>query len=72
LKSVALYLVYKRPVGAPSWSEPVASLPAGQPTYDWHDPAWATMHGAWEYGVIAQDCTPTNSSLTMSNQVTLP
>jgi hypothetical protein len=72
LKSVQLYLVFKRPVGAPTWNDPVASFPAGLPTYDWNDPSWASMHGQWEYAVIAQDCTPTNSSLVASNQVTLP
>jgi len=72
LKSVQTYLVYRRPVGSGTWNDPAASFPAAQPTYDWHDPAWATMHGAWEYAVIAQDCTPTNSSLMASNQVTLP
>jgi hypothetical protein len=72
LKSVQLYLVYKRLVGAPGWNDPVASFPGAQPTYEWNDPNWASMHGLWEYAVIAQDCTPTNSSLVASNQVTLP
>jgi hypothetical protein len=72
LKSVQRYLMYKRLVGAASWGDPVASFPAAQPSYDWSDPAWASMHGLWEYAVIAQDCTPTNSSSVSSNQVTLP
>jgi type II secretory pathway pseudopilin PulG len=72
MRSVEQYLVYRRPVGAPTWGDPATSFPAGQPSYDWNDPAWASMHGLWEYAVIAQDCTPTNSSLISSNQVTLP
>jgi hypothetical protein len=72
LKSVQRYLVYKRVVGAPAWGDPVTSFPAAQVAYDWSDPSWASMHGAWEYAVIAQDCTPTNSTLMSSNQATLP
>jgi len=72
LRSVQRYLVYRRPVGASSWGDPAANLPAAQPGYDWSDPLWAQMHGNWEYAIIAQDCTPTNSTLVGSNQVTLP
>jgi prepilin-type N-terminal cleavage/methylation domain-containing protein len=71
-QTVALYLVYRAPVSATSWGEPATTFSAGTPTYLWSDPAAATMHGNWHYAVVAQDCAPTNSSVAVSNTLTLP
>jgi len=72
LESVQRYLIYRQQVGAASWGDPAADVPAGLTTYEWVESAYASMHGAWHYAVIAQDCTPTNSTLTTSNSLTLP
>jgi hypothetical protein len=54
-------------------TDPAADVSAGVATYKWHEPSFATMTaGAWQYAVLAQDCTPTNSTITLSNSITLP
>ena len=72
LESVQRYLIYRQPVGGATWGDAAADVPAGVASYEWVEPDFASMHGAWHYAVIAQDCTPTNSTLTTSNNVTLP
>lgn len=71
-QSVQRYLVYAQQVGAASWGDPVADIPATVTSYDWSDPSIASMHGQWQFSVVAQDCTPANSTLMTSNTVTLP
>jgi type II secretory pathway pseudopilin PulG len=71
-QSVQRYLVYRQPVGGTTWGDPAADVAAGQTTYEWVDPGFAAMHGAWHYSVIAQDCSPSNSTITLSNTITLP
>jgi hypothetical protein len=73
LESVQRYLIYRIPSGGTMQTDPAADVPAGLTTYEWHEPNFATMTaGAWQYAVLAQDCTPTNSTITSSNAVTLP
>jgi prepilin-type N-terminal cleavage/methylation domain-containing protein len=73
LESVQRYLIYRQPVGGTMQPDAAEAVPAGLTTYDWHDPDFATMTaGAWQYAVFAQDCTPTNSPIMMSNSITLP
>jgi type II secretory pathway pseudopilin PulG len=72
LESVQRYLIYRQ-TGGVLQTDPAADVPAGLTTYEWHEPDFATMTaGSWQYAVIAQDCTPTNSTLTLSNSITLP
>jgi prepilin-type N-terminal cleavage/methylation domain-containing protein len=71
-RDVNYYIVYRRPVGAPSWGDPATTFAAGTPTYHWVDPSAPNLHGAYQYNVIAQDCTPANSGDAISNSVTLP
>jgi competence protein ComGC len=71
-QSVQRYLVYRQPVGGTTWGDPAADVPAGLATYEWVDPGFAVMHGAWHYAIIAQDCSPSNSTATTSNTLTLP
>ena len=69
-KDVERYMVFKRLVGDPDWGEPRASLSASQPAYTFDD---ADLHsGTWVWAVIAQDCSPSNSSLTSTNTITIP
>ena len=72
LESVRRYLIYRQ-TGGVMQTDVAEDVPAGLTTYDWHDPDFATMTaGAWQYAVIAQDCTPTNSTSMLSNSITLP
>jgi hypothetical protein len=72
LESVQRYLIYRQPAGGGTWGDPAADVSASVSSYKWMETAFASMHGAWHYAVVAQDCTPTNSTLTTSNNVTLP
>jgi prepilin-type N-terminal cleavage/methylation domain-containing protein len=71
-QTVARYLVYKKLTTTATWGQPVTTFAAGAPTYRWNDPAYAGMHGSWQYAVVAQDCTPANSTMAVSSAVTLP
>ncbi len=73
LKSVQRYLIYRLPNGGTMQTDPADDLAAGSTTYEWKEPDFATMTaGAWQYVIIAQDCTPTNSTTMTSNSITLP
>jgi prepilin-type N-terminal cleavage/methylation domain-containing protein len=69
-KDILSYVIYRRLVGAAGWGSPHATIPAGSPNYSWADRGVAS--GTWEYGVAAQDCTPSMSGVTVSNQVNVP
>ncbi len=71
-QNVMFYMVYERPVGSPNWGNPVESVAAGSPTYEFNDPSAPNIHGTIEYNVLAQNCTPSNSTAAISNSVTLP
>jgi hypothetical protein len=71
-QDVQFYMVYRRPTGTTDWGNPATSVAAGSATYRWIDPSAPNLHGTYEYNVIAQDCTPTNSGDAISNSVVLP
>ncbi len=71
-QNVELYMIYERAVGTVDWGNPVESVPAGTTTYKYKDPAAPNLHGQYQYNVIAQNCTPSNSGDAISNTVTLP
>jgi prepilin-type N-terminal cleavage/methylation domain-containing protein len=73
LESVQRYLIYRTQGGQPMQTDPAADVAAGLTTYEWKEPDFSTMTaGTWTYTVIAQDCTPTNSTTMTSNSITLP
>src|SRR5487761_2021546 len=56
------YVIYRRPDTAAVFTLPYSSLPAGLSSYPFTDNA--VSHGeGWIYGVAAQDCTPSTSSV---------
>lgn len=69
-KDVERYALYKRPALAGTWGEPFMSVGAGTPTYSYDDTGIAS--GDWEYGILAQDCSPTNSSMVTAPTITIP
>ncbi len=71
-KNVMFYMVYRRLVGGSTWGNPVVSVTAGSPTYEFNDPSAPNLHGNYQYDVLAQNCTPSNSGDAISNSVTLP
>ena len=68
---VVRYVVWRREAGAGDWGEPYLAIPAGATTYAYQDAA-VTSGKAYEYGLAAQDCTPTLSSRVASGPVTIP
>lgn len=73
-KDVTRYVLWRRLVTDVVWGDPYLSIPPnGGPTYLYTDGAGAVTSGAqYVYGLAAQDCTPTNSTLSQSATVTIP
>lgn len=66
-KDVERYALFKRFVGEP-WGEPYVSVSAGPLTYQFvdYDLIWGQTY---QFGLVAQDCGPTNSSLTTTPNI---
>jgi hypothetical protein len=70
-QDVARYVLWRRLVGAADWGDPLVSIPAGNAAYLYSDAAVISGQ-AYEYGLAAQDCTPSSSSVVVSNPVVVP
>jgi type II secretory pathway pseudopilin PulG len=73
-RDVQRYAIYRRaPIAGTAWDEPITSIPAAgsQGTYTYTDNN-APRGQSWEYGVAAQDCTPSNSQVAKSAAVLIP
>jgi hypothetical protein len=71
-KNVEFYMIYRRIVGGLEWGNPVETVPAGTPSYEYSDPDATSLNGQYQYDVLAQNCTPSNSTDAVSNAVTVP
>jgi type II secretory pathway pseudopilin PulG len=69
-KDVERYSIFKR-LTTGAFGEPLASIPAGSATYAFKDMA-VEPGETYVYGVTAQDCTPSVSSMSSSGSVTIP
>jgi len=69
-KDVEKYVIYRRLVGD-AFADPLASIPAGQPSYIFTDTQVSSTN-TWIYGVAAEDCGGQFSPIAVSNQVTVP
>ena len=71
-RDVTRYVIYRRLATDLGWGDPYLSIPpVGTPTYLYTD-AVVTSGAQYVYGLAAQDCTPTNSTLVPSAQVNIP
>jgi len=70
-KDVERYAIFRRLQAQAAFAEPFASVPAGQATYSFQDTDVATSQ-IWIYGIAAQDCTPSNSSIGSTSAITIP
>ncbi|HEY5087460.1 MAG TPA: type II secretion system protein [Gemmatimonadaceae bacterium] len=69
-KDVTKYVIYRRaPAGA--FADPLAAIPAGQPSYSFTD-TQVSSHDQWVYGVSAEDCGGQFSPLATTGTITLP
>jgi hypothetical protein len=69
-KDVTGYVIWRRQVGAATWGNPIAVVPAGDPTPGFQDEDVTVHPGvtpAFQYAVAAEDCTP---SLSMQSTAT--
>ncbi len=68
---VIRYVIYRR--GVPNigvWGDPMLSIPAGQGSYTYDD-ATAEVDSTYQYVHAAQDCTPSLSSFSLTQQITV-
>lgn len=71
LGDVLRYVIWRREVGDPLWGDPLRSIPSGEPTYEIRD-RQVTSGANYQYALAAQDCTPSLSQRSISNNVTIP
>lgn len=69
-QDVVRYAIYRRTGGVTDWGEPLFSVPAGNATYSFSDPA-VVPGESYQYAVAAQDCTPSMSGFRSSPLVTV-
>jgi len=69
-RDVAAYVVMRHPSASSDW-EVIGNVAAnGSATYTFDDLDFRS--GTWVYGVVAQDCSPTNSGVAAATAVTNP
>jgi hypothetical protein len=68
---VQRYALFRREAAALDWGDPFASVAGGLDTYSYVD-ADVQFGQTWVYAVSAQDCTPSNSDIVVSNAVITP
>jgi hypothetical protein len=66
-KDVGRYMVFKKSSLSSDWGSPIADVAASQNTYSLDDTTLPL--GLWQYGIIAQDCSPANSTVTPTGYV---
>jgi prepilin-type N-terminal cleavage/methylation domain-containing protein len=68
---VERYAIFRRADSTAAFIDAVASVPAGNSTYTFYD---RNVHSGdlWEYGVTAQDCTPSSSPMGGTTKITIP
>jgi hypothetical protein len=68
---VQRYALFRREAAALDWGDPFASVAGGLDTYSYVD-GDVQFDQTWVYAVSAQDCTPSNSDIIVSNPVVTP
>jgi type II secretory pathway component PulJ len=69
-KDVERYMIFKKLTASSDWGNPIADIAASQANYTLDDNTLSS--GAWVYGVVAQDCSPANSSVTSTGAINVP
>jgi prepilin-type N-terminal cleavage/methylation domain-containing protein len=68
---VQRYALFRREAASFDWGDPFASVAGGLDSYAYVD-GDVEFGQTWVYAVSAQDCTPSNSDVVVSNPVTTP
>jgi hypothetical protein len=69
-QDVEKYVIYRR-TQAGTFSDALQTMPAGQPTYSYQDPS-VLNDSTYVYQVTALDCTPLESSPSVTTAVVVP
>jgi len=69
-KNVAAYVIQIDTTGGAFWTTLSNTVASGAANYSFDD--FAPASGTWVYGLLAQNCTPANSTLAQSNTVINP
>lgn len=69
-KDVDRYLIFRKKEGVVDFTNPYASVAAGESSYTFRD--GSATSGNWIYGVSAQDCGGQHSPVMVSPRVTVP
>jgi hypothetical protein len=70
-QDVQAYIIWRRPLAATTWNEPIASVPAGSTSPSYADQS-AIPGTAYQYAVAAQDCTPSLSTMSTATPPLTP
>ncbi|MEO7986472.1 MAG: prepilin-type N-terminal cleavage/methylation domain-containing protein [Gemmatimonadales bacterium] len=70
-KDVIRYTIWRRLSTDPTWTDPLTSIAAGQPMYNYTDPQTPVSGATYEYRLAAQDCSP-KLSTPVSSSITIP
>jgi len=70
-KDVERYTIWRRSA-AGTFQDPLASVPAGQPSYQFDDAQGMASGQKWVYAVAAEDCGGQFSPMASSNTVSIP
>jgi prepilin-type N-terminal cleavage/methylation domain-containing protein len=71
-RDVTRYVIFRKLATDPLWGDPYLSIPpASTATYTYTDRDVTSLK-SYIYGLAAQDCTPSNSSVVSSLTVTIP
>lgn len=70
-KDVEQYAIYRRPAANPLFTEPLASIPGGTPTYSYTD-TQVQSGDQLVYGIAAIDCGGQSSGVNTAATVTVP
>ncbi|HTS89159.1 MAG TPA: prepilin-type N-terminal cleavage/methylation domain-containing protein [Gemmatimonadales bacterium] len=62
-KDVKSYVIWRRNVGDTTWPDPIATVPAGFATPSYNDQTAVVGAPGYQYGLAAQDCTPSLSAM---------
>jgi hypothetical protein len=68
---VVRYVVWRRETGTTDWGDPHLSIPAGNTAYLLDDGV-VVSGTSYDYALAAQDCTPTQSQLSIAGPVIVP
>jgi hypothetical protein len=72
-RDVTRYVIFRKLATDPLWGDPYLSIPpTGTTPYLYTDRADMISGKSYIYGLAAQDCTPSNSSVASSLTVTIP